>query len=406
MSYRILTIDPGSTSTKIGVFDDEKMLFEENLHHSAEELAQFETIPQQEAFRRRLVLKALEEHHIPLESLSAVCGRGGVLKPVHGGTYLTTDAMIDTLKKGPYGHHASNLGGLLAREIGSALHIPSYIVDPPVVDELAPLARYSGHPLITRRSIFHALNQKAVAKRYAKEIGKPYESLNLIVCHMGGGGHLAQSHGPGVAPATALLVEVQTIAGIAGAGGELGLHGAAVGGEAAPEADAAAVVGGGKVRTGGPEDAVIQRDVGADGCALGTLVSLEHGTAVGVVILHCQRAGDEHIQRGAAPAPAIDRQAAAAAQLHLAAAVYGGSAAAGEGAGGTVGQIDGGPVGQDQRMGAVVADRQGQARESQGLGTLCPRPAVAGGILRDGGQVHGSGHRRRLLSQDLHRQHG
>ena len=153
MSYRILTIDPGSTSTKIGVFDDEKMLFEENLHHSAEELAQFETIPQQEAFRRRLVLKALEEHHIPLESLSAVCGRGGVLKPVHGGTYLTTDAMIDTLKKGPYGHHASNLGGLLAREIGSALHIPSYIVDPPVVDELAPLARYSGHPLITGNAL-------------------------------------------------------------------------------------------------------------------------------------------------------------------------------------------------------------------------------------------------------------
>ena len=187
MSYRILTIDPGSTSTKIGVFDDEKMLFEENLHHSAEELAQFETIPQQEAFRRRLVLKALEEHRIPLESLSAVCGRGGVLKPVHGGTYLTTDAMIDTLKKGPYGHHASNLGGLLAREIGSALHIPSYIVDPPVVDELAPLARYSGHPLITRRSIFHALNQKAVAKRYAKEKGVSYESLNLIVVHMGGG---------------------------------------------------------------------------------------------------------------------------------------------------------------------------------------------------------------------------
>ena len=116
-----------------------------------------------------------------------MCGRGGVLKPVHGGTYLTTDAMIDTLKKGPYGHHASNLGGLLAREIGSALHIPSYIVDPPVVDELAPLARYSGHPLITRRSIFHALNQKAVAKRYAKEHGKKYEDLNLIVCHMGGG---------------------------------------------------------------------------------------------------------------------------------------------------------------------------------------------------------------------------
>ena len=196
MSYRILTIDPGSTSTKIGVFDDEKMLFEENLHHSAEELAQFETIPQQEAFRRRLVLKALEEHHIPLESLSAVCGRGGVLKPVHGGTYLTTDAMIDTLKKGPYGHHASNLGGLLAREIGSALHIPSYIVDPPVVDELAPLARYSGHPLITRRSIFHALNQKSVGRKAARQLGKSYEEARLIVCHLGGGVSVAaHDHG-------------------------------------------------------------------------------------------------------------------------------------------------------------------------------------------------------------------
>ena len=196
MSYRILTIDPGSTSTKIGVFDDEKMLFEENLHHSAEELAQFETIPQQETFRRRLVLKVLEEHHIPLESLSAVCGRGGVLKPVHGGTYLTTDAMIDTLKKGPYGHHASNLGGLLAREIGSALHIPSYIVDPPVVDELAPLARYSGHPLITRRSIFHALNQKSVGRKAARRLGKSYEEARLIVCHLGGGVSVAaHDHG-------------------------------------------------------------------------------------------------------------------------------------------------------------------------------------------------------------------
>ena len=184
---KVLIINPGATSTKIAVFDEEEQLFKKSIDHSAQELDRFDRVIDQADFRQKAILDAVTEGDFRLTDFAAVCGRGGVLKPVHGGTYLTTDAMIDTLKKGPYGHHASNLGGLLAREIGSALHIPSYIVDPPVVDELAPLARYSGHPLITRRSIFHALNQKAVAKRYAKEIGKPYESLNLIVCHMGGG---------------------------------------------------------------------------------------------------------------------------------------------------------------------------------------------------------------------------
>ena len=184
---KVLIINPGATSTKIAVFDEEEQLFKKSIDHSAQELDRFDRVIDQADFRQKAILDAVTEGGFRLTDFAAVCGRGGVLKPVHGGTYLTTDAMIDTLKKGPYGHHASNLGGLLAREIGSALHIPSYIVDPPVVDELAPLARYSGHPLITRRSIFHALNQKAVAKRYAKEHGKKYEDLNLIVCHMGGG---------------------------------------------------------------------------------------------------------------------------------------------------------------------------------------------------------------------------
>ena len=187
MSYRILVINPGSTSTKIGVFEDEKLLFDKTLRHSAEEIAQYETIADQKDFRKQLVLEALEENHFDVHTLSAVCGRGGLIKPVHGGTYAVTTAILVDLIKGVQGQHASNLGGLLAREIAEELNIPSFIVDPPVVDEMANVARYSGHPAIVRRSKFHALNQKAVAKRYAKEVGKQYDELNLIVCHMGGG---------------------------------------------------------------------------------------------------------------------------------------------------------------------------------------------------------------------------
>ena len=116
-----------------------------------------------------------------------IVGRGGMLKPIPGGTYAVTEELLEDLKKGVQGQHASNLGGILAKEIGDSIGVPSYIVDPVVVDELMPIARYSGVPELPRVSIFHALNQKAVAKRYAKEIGKPYESLRLVVVHMGGG---------------------------------------------------------------------------------------------------------------------------------------------------------------------------------------------------------------------------
>ena len=122
-----------------------------------------------------------------IKSLDVIVGRGGMLKPIPSGTYAVTDNLLNDLKIGKQGQHASNLGGILAREIGDSIGVPSYIVDPVVVDELMPIARYSGVPELPRTSVFHALNQKAVAKRYAKETGKPYDSLNLIVVHMGGG---------------------------------------------------------------------------------------------------------------------------------------------------------------------------------------------------------------------------
>ncbi len=187
MGYKLLIINPGSTSTKIGIFDDETLLFEETLRHPTEEIAKYNLIVDQKDFRKQLILDFLTSKNFDIKELSAVIGRGGLLKPIPGGTYATSDALLEDLRIGRQGQHASNLGGLLAREIADPLGIPSFIVDPVVVDELAPVARYSGLPQIPQISIFHALNQKAVAKRYAKEQGVPYDSLNLIVAHMGGG---------------------------------------------------------------------------------------------------------------------------------------------------------------------------------------------------------------------------
>ncbi|MCD8326120.1 MAG: butyrate kinase [Lachnospiraceae bacterium] len=187
MSVKSLIINPGSTSTKIGVFEDETLLFEETLRHTTEEIAQFPMIVDQKDFRKKIITDLLESKNFDIKSLDVVVGRGGMLKPIPGGTYAVTDDLLEDLKMGVQGQHASNLGGILAREIGDEIGVPSYIVDPVVVDELMPIARYSGHPDLPRTSVFHALNQKAVAKRYAKEIGKSYEELRLIGVHMGGG---------------------------------------------------------------------------------------------------------------------------------------------------------------------------------------------------------------------------
>lgn len=188
MSHQILVINPGSTSTKLGVFQDETLLFSQTLRHSAQELQPFPTIPDQLAFRKEVILSALKEHGMDLSQLSAVAARGGAVRPMESGTYRIDEALLaDCADLRLGGKHASGLGAPIAYEIAAGLQIPSFVVDPTVVDELQPVARYSGHPLLPRMSIFHALNQKAVAKRYAAETGRRYEDLRLIVCHMGGG---------------------------------------------------------------------------------------------------------------------------------------------------------------------------------------------------------------------------
>lgn len=186
-SYRLLIINPGSTSTKIGLFQDDKIVFEETLRHPVEALNKYDKIYDQFEFRKNIIIEALQNNHIEINSIDVVVGRGGLLKPIEGGTYEVNEKMLEDLKIGVLGEHASNLGGILAHEIAKEIQGKAYIVDPVVVDELQDIARISGIKEIERVSIFHALNQKAVARRYAKSIDKKYEDLNLIVVHLGGG---------------------------------------------------------------------------------------------------------------------------------------------------------------------------------------------------------------------------
>lgn len=187
MVYKLLIINPGSTSTKIGVYEGEKEVLEETLRHSAEEILKYDTIFDQLQFRKNVILNVLKEKGININELDAVVGRGGMLKPIEGGTYEVNEAMLEDLKIGVQGQHASNLGGILSNEIAKEIGKRAFIVDPVVVDEMEDVARLSGVPELPRKSKFHALNQKAVAKRYAKENNKSYDDINLIVVHMGGG---------------------------------------------------------------------------------------------------------------------------------------------------------------------------------------------------------------------------
>jgi len=184
---RLLIINPGSTSTKIAVYDDEREVFSENITHSTEEVGRFNRIVEQKGFRKDIILKFLSEKNIDARPFDAIVGRGGLLKPIPSGAYRVNDRMLADLYQGIQGEHASNLGGLIADEIARPLGIPAFIVDPVVVDELDDWARLSGIPEIKRRSIFHALNHKYCARLAARELGKKYEELNLIVCHLGGG---------------------------------------------------------------------------------------------------------------------------------------------------------------------------------------------------------------------------
>jgi butyrate kinase len=188
MTYRLLVINPGSTSTKIGIYDDEQPLFVETLRHSSQEIAAFPHILDQYDFRLKAVLASLEGKQIPLGSLSAVVGRGGVLRPIPGGTFQVNDKMVAELSnRNKEREHASNLGGLLARDIAGRVSVPAFIVDPVAVDEFDDLARISGLPEIERKSLSHALNVKSAARRAARDLGRPYPELDLVVVHLGGG---------------------------------------------------------------------------------------------------------------------------------------------------------------------------------------------------------------------------
>lgn len=185
--FMILALNPGSTSTKIAVYRNEEQVMEKVLRHSVEEISVFEKISDQYEFRKKIIEEAVTEAGIRVTDLDAVVGRGGLLRPIPGGTYEVNEAMVEDLKVGVSGQHAANLGGIIAKQLAEEAGCPSFIVDPGVVDEMEDLARISGVPEMPRRSIFHALNQKAIARRAAEEIGKKYEEINLIVAHMGGG---------------------------------------------------------------------------------------------------------------------------------------------------------------------------------------------------------------------------
>lgn len=185
--YLILVINPGSTSTKIGIFENENGIFIEETEHSLHELAKYPNVMDQFKLRKKAILAAVTRSGLDLQNLNCVVGRGGFLRPVPSGTYKINCRMLKDLREQKYGAHASNLGGILARTIADEARIEAFIVDPVVVNELADIARISGIPDIERRSVFHALNHKTVARLAAKDLGKSYNELNLIVVHLGGG---------------------------------------------------------------------------------------------------------------------------------------------------------------------------------------------------------------------------
>jgi butyrate kinase len=184
----VLAINPGSTSTKIGVFVDLNPIFLKNIQHDKDELARFEKITDQFDYRKDMIAKQLNDGGVPESSVHAIVGRGGLLRPIESGVFEVNERMKEDLRNSPIGEHASNLGGLIADAFARQLTgVKAYIANPVVVDEFDEIARISGNPNFHRKSIFHALNQKAVARQHAKSVLRHYESMNMIVAHLGGG---------------------------------------------------------------------------------------------------------------------------------------------------------------------------------------------------------------------------
>ena len=186
---KILVINPGATSTKVSVFDDEVEEMRVSVNHDASEIAKYAHVVDQAPFRKEAILSKIEDNGYRLEDFDAICGRGGLFKHIPSGTYKVNDAVIRDIENPPYGEHAANLGAYISRQLADSVGIPAFFVDPVCVDELEPLARYSGLglPGFERQSFFHPLNHKSVARKAANHLGRPYEQLNLIVCHLGGG---------------------------------------------------------------------------------------------------------------------------------------------------------------------------------------------------------------------------
>ncbi len=185
--YKILAINPGSTSTKISIYEDEKEIFEETLRHSDDELEKFNKVADQYAFRKDQVIAFLEKNQFDIHELAAVVGRGGVLPPVKSGAYEVNELMLDVLQNRPKVEHASNLGGMIAYEIAKLVGVKAYIYDSVAVDEMEPIAKISGIPEIERESLLHALNMRACAIKMAQKLNKPYEECSFVVAHLGGG---------------------------------------------------------------------------------------------------------------------------------------------------------------------------------------------------------------------------
>ncbi|WP_333594698.1 butyrate kinase [Anaerospora hongkongensis] len=185
--YRVLAINPGATSTKLAVYDDQEPLFKITVEHQGKELAAFQSVFEQYSYRLGLIQDALHNKGIGLETIHAIVGRGGLLKPLIGGTYLINKVMIEDLKEASRNEHASNLGAILAFNLAQSYHVPAYIVDPVCVDEMDPVAKISGSPEFERISMSHALNMKAVSHKVARDMGRNYEDLRLVVAHLGTG---------------------------------------------------------------------------------------------------------------------------------------------------------------------------------------------------------------------------
>jgi butyrate kinase len=186
-AIRVLAINPGSTSTKFGLYDDEKCVIKKTIQHDASLFAHSASALDQKEQRRSSIMQSLEEAGLDYASLGAVAGRGGLLKPIESGTYIINQRMLDDLHSATAAIHASTLGAIIAAEIAGPLSIPAYVVDPVVVDEMDRNAKLTGMPGVERSSVFHALNQKAIARRLAAELGRPYENTRFIVAHLGGG---------------------------------------------------------------------------------------------------------------------------------------------------------------------------------------------------------------------------